>query len=172
MEQVFNYTVDDWKKFQSFLEKDLCKSESTKWYKEAAYNIILWCVIAIFFFILFRNFNEFSWLTAGIVAFFFVSIFVYVILTAAKFKKRCAPSPEGIFIGEHSYAFDDDGIHTKGRGYSATHNWSIVQRAVKTDEAIYLFLDSAYAYIVPLSQISEPEKFCAYLSSKLNVTNV
>ncbi|UHQ53848.1 MULTISPECIES: YcxB family protein [Microbulbifer] len=171
MEQVFRYQREDWEKFQSFLEKDLCRS-TKMWHERPWFNVTLWFIIALVFLTFFQDGSEFSWPTAGIVGFFFILIFTQVILAGLKLKKLCAPSEEGMFIGEHRFKFDEEGIHSQGKGYSATHNWSVVKRAVKTDGAIYLFLDNAYAYIFPLSQLEDPGKFYDYVDSKINATSL
>ena len=169
MENIFKYEKEDWVKFQSFLEKDLCNSTKL-WYEKLWFNFILWFVIAVVFFTFFQSSQEFSWATAGIVSFFFIFIFAQIILNGIKFKGLCAPSENGSFIGEHRFKFDDEAIHTEGNGYKASHDWRVVKRINKTDEAIYLFLDNAYAYIFPLSQIADVDSFYSYINSRINVT--
>ena len=171
MEQIFKYQKEDWQIFQSYLEKDLCKS-TKMWYESSWFNMVLWFIIALVFFTFFQVTSEFSWPTAGIVSFFFVFIFGQLVLNGLKFKKLCSPSKEGTFIGEHRFKFDEEGIHSEGDGYRAIHNWSVVKRVVKTDKAMYLFLDSALAYIFPLSQLEDPEKFYEYIGLKANVTSL
>ncbi|WP_075186168.1 YcxB family protein [Teredinibacter haidensis] len=171
MEQTFRYEKEDWKKFQSYLEKDLCKSKKM-WYETLWFNFVSWFGIAIVFFSFFQSKSEFSWATAGIVSFFFVFIYAQLILTGIKFKKLCAPSDKGSFIGEHRFKFDESAIHSEGSGYTAKHNWSVIKRVAKTNDAIYLFLDNAYAYIFPVSQIEDPDKFYEYVSAKINVTSL
>jgi hypothetical protein len=166
MEVLLKYTKDDWKIFQSFLQKDLCKS-TTMWYERAWVNVILWFTIAVVFLTFFQSTSEFSWPTASIVVFFFIFLFTQVILSGIKLKKLSAPSNEGIFIGEHCFKFDEKGVHSRGKGYSASHSWSVVKRAVKTDVAIYLFLDNAY--IFPSSQLEDPDKFYEYVGSQIEL---
>lgn len=171
MEQIFKYEKEDWKIFQSFLEKDLRKSTKI-WHEKIWINFILWFVIALVFFTFFQSKSEFNLATAGIVTFFFMFIFAHVVLAGLKFKRLCAPSEDGCFIGEHRFKFDEETIHSKGRGYKASHDWSLIKRAVKTDEVIYLFLDNASAYIFPFSQVEDPETFYDYVGSKTNVESL
>ena len=115
IEQIVRYEKEDWKKFQSFLEKDLRKS-TKMWYERIWFNFILWFVIALVFFTFFQSRSEFNWATVGIVRFFFIFIFAQVILTGLKFKKLCVPSKDGSFIGEYRFKIDDEAIHSEGKG--------------------------------------------------------
>lgn len=171
MELILRYEKDDWKNFQSFLEKDLLKS-TKMWYDRAWFNVALWFVIAFAFFTISENVSEFDWITAGIVSFSFIFIYAQLLLTGLKFKKLCAPSENGSFLGEHRFRFDENAIHSEGKGYKANHNWSVVKRIARTNDAIYIFLDSAYAYIFPLSKIEDPEQLYDYASSKINTTRL
>lgn len=168
MEFNFVYTKDDWIKFYAFLQKDLCKP-SEVWYVSAAKNIALWFAIALIFFLFFQKIDEFSWSSAGIVSFFFALIAAEITFTALRYKKRSAPSESGIFIGSHAFKFDESGILTSGKGYSAGHDWSAIQRVVRTDGAIYLFLDTAYGFILPLSQINNVEELYEFINEKVSV---
>ncbi|RBP48813.1 YcxB family protein [Arenicella xantha] len=168
MEKTFKYEKEDWQKFQSYLETDLCRSKKM-WHESVWFNLISWFVIAIVFFTFFQSKSEFSWATAGIVSFFFVSIYAQLVLTGIKFKKLCAPSEKGSFIGEHRFRFNESSIQSEGLGYTATHDWSVVKRVAKTNDAIYLFLDNAVAYIFPLSQIEDSGQFYEYINTKINV---
>lgn len=170
MEKIFNYKKEDWHIFHSYLEKDLCKNNKM-WYEGFWFNMGLWFIVAFVFFTFSLVASEFSWPTAGLVAFFFVFIFSQLVLNGIKLKKLCSPSEEGTFIGQHRFKFDEEGIHSEGDGYHAFHNWSVVKRVVKTDKAIYLFLDNALAYIFPLPQLEDYENFYEYIEAKVNVSS-
>ena len=72
MELSIKYEKDDWEAFQSYLEKDLC--ESTKsWHESMWANFVIWLLIAFVFFSYLQSDLGFSWPTAGIVSFFFIS---------------------------------------------------------------------------------------------------
>ena len=142
------------------------------WHENLWFNLFAWLVIATVFLLFFQSESEFSWATAGIVSFFFIFIYAHLALKGIQFKNLCAPSNDGSFIGEHRFKFDESGIHSKGAGYAATHNWSVVKKVVKTSDAIYLFLDNANAYIFPVAQLEDLDKFYEYVSAKISVTNL
>ena len=165
MKQVITYSKGDWEKFYAYLEKDLCLS-TKMWYEALWFKTILWLIVVSVFFVFFQSNREFSWPTASIVAFIFLSIFGQAVLGGIKFKSLCAPREDGTFIGEHRFTFDDESILSEGKGYRATYDWSVVKRIAQTDGAIYLFLDNANAFIFPWSQLENPETFYSYLSSQ------
>lgn len=166
MELNINYEKEDWKDFQSFLEKYLCK-EAKAWYDSFWFNMAVWFVIAFVFFTFFKSGVEFSWATAGIVSFFFVFIYMKMILVAKKYKKAFEPLSGGVFIGKHDFVFGDDGFSSKGNGYNGFHNWGLIKKIENTEKAIYLFIDSAYAFIFPKSKLNDPDEFHRFVLSKV-----
>lgn len=171
MEKTFRYEKEDWKKFQSYMEKYACKSNKM-WFESLWFNFFSWLVIGFVFFSFFQSKKVFDWPTAGIVAFFFILVYAQLILSGMKVRRLCAPSEGGLFIGEHRFKFDENCIYSEGSGYTATHNWSVVKRIIKTDEAIYLFLDNAYAYIFPLSQIEDFDCFYTYICAHIDKNKI
>jgi len=169
MELNIRYEKDDWIAFQSYLEKEMCKSTKS-WHDSMWVNFVIWLVIAFTFFSYFQSGLTFSWSTAGIVSFFFIFIYAQIFLSSIKIKEAFRPLEGGTFLGEHQFTFDNEYIHTKGKGYKASHSWGVITRLKKSDEGIYLFLDSAYAYIFPLSKLENPDQFYQYVTEKINVT--
>ncbi len=47
------------------------------------------------------------------------------------------PMRDSIFIGEYTYTFDNEYIHTEGKGYKVSHSWDVVKRLAKTNDCIY-----------------------------------
>lgn len=170
IEKTFVYSKDDYLKFQRFLEKDLSNKKSF-----LTNFIIDYVVIFIFIFIYFRYFSGselFSWETALLVATFFILIYLKILLIALKYRNSFTPSDKGPFIGEHRFKFDDSSIYSEGVGFQASHSWLIVKRIEKTENAIYVFLDSASAFVFPLAQIDNPIQFYDYLNSKISTTEL
>lgn len=157
--------LEDWLQFQSYIEKELSKAVKS-WTDSFWFNFVLWAVIAFFFMSVFQNTSEIHWPTAGVVSAFFILLFILFFFNLAKLKKAFAPSESGVFIGEHHFVFDEDGIKSKGQGYEGSHDWSIVKRIERTNGMILIFLDTAYAYVFPESKLENPELFYNYINER------
>ncbi|WP_444995517.1 YcxB family protein [Aliikangiella sp. IMCC44359] len=167
MELEIEYELSDWIEFQSHLEKTIFR-EPRRWWDSWWVNMIVWFLVAFVFFGFFQSDSNFSWETAGIVAFVLIFYFALMVLNGVKAKRACQPISGGAFLTKHKFVISDDGIKTKGAAYEANHKWDIVQRVEKTDRAIYLFIDSIHALIFPLSKVSSIESLEALI--KKNVT--
>lgn len=167
MELEIQYDLSDWKSFQDFVEKRICK-ESKAWWDSAWLSFLLWFVVALVFFAFFRSDASFSWPTAAIVAFVLLYFVALLILNGVKAKRACQPAEGGSFLRRHKFLVDDDGITTIGADYESKHKWAIVQRVEKTGQAIYVFIDSIHAFIFPLSKVASPEELLAIIDR--NVT--
>jgi len=162
MEITITLDVEDWKKFQSYLEKELPKKVKS-WTDNTWFIIILWTTVVFVSMALFQYVGELHWPTAGVVAFFFVLLIAQFVFNLVKFRKAFAPSETGAYVGEHHFRFDEEGIKTRGDGYEAIHRWPLVQRIERADGAIYIFLDTAFAYIFNEAKLGDPESFYNYI---------
>lgn len=162
MEITITLDVGDWERFQSYLEKEAPKRVKT-WTDSSWFKVVIWAAITFAFLFLFRYFDEFHWPTAGVVALFFVLLLAQFVFNLIKFRKALAPSETGAYIGEHHFTFDDEGIQTRGRGYEAIHRWPLVQRIERADGVIYIFLDTAFAYVFNEARLEDPDFFYNYI---------
>lgn len=170
MKLNLSYKKSDWHEFQSFLVKRVCK-ESKSWYDSTWFNIVVWFITSIIFFTYFQSTNEFNWATAGIVSIFFIFIYAQTILSNIKLRKAMEPSAHGSFIGEHHFEFTESGVKSEGKGYSSFHEWGVFNEVVVSESAIYLFMDSFYAFIFPSGQLENAREILALLEGKVkNVT--
>jgi hypothetical protein len=168
MELEIKYELSDWKTFQEFVEKRICK-ESKAWWDSMWVNLLLWFLLALTFFIFFQSGTGFNWPTAAIVAFALLYFFASIALNGIKAKRACQPSEGGAFLRHHKFIVNDEGITTIGADYEAKHKWSIVQRIENTEEAIYIFIDTIHAFIFPLSKVANPKELLAVINK--NVTS-
>ena len=165
MDISINLDVEDWYRFQSYLERELPKTKKS-WTNSIWFNLVLWAVLAFFFISIFQNTNEIHWPTAALVSGFFILLFILFLFNMAKLKKAYAPSQTGVFIGEHQFVFDEEGIKSNGQGYEGKHSWSLVQRIVRSNGMILIFLDTAYAYVFPESKLENPEQLYNYINEQ------
>lgn len=165
MEISIKLEVQDWSKFQSHLEKELPKTVKS-WTNSSWFNIILWAVIAFAFMSIFEYIGEIHWPTAGFVTVFFVLFFALFLFNMAKLKKAYAPSENGVFVGEHTFVLDDEGIKSKGQGYEGNHAWTIVKRIERANGMILIYLDTANAYVFPENKLENPDLFYTYIKEK------
>lgn len=114
MDISFILEVEDWYRFQSYLEKELSKTVKS-WTSSFWFNLVLWAVLAFFLMSVFQHIGEVHWPTVGVVSAFFILMFVLFIFNLTKLKKAYAPSEAGVFIGEHQFVFEEEGIKSKGR---------------------------------------------------------
>jgi len=165
MDILIKLEIEDWNQYQSYIEKELSKSVKS-WTDSFRFNLVLWGVTGFILMSIFRNLSEIHWPTVGVVSVFYILIFILFIIKLAKLKKAFAPSETGVFFGEHQFVFDEEGIKSKGHGYEGKHSWSVVQRIERTNGMILIFLDTAYAYIFPVSKLDNPDKLYNYINEQ------
>lgn len=165
MDVLIKLEVGDWLRFQSHIEKELAKNTHS-WITSFWFNLVLWTALAFIFMFVFQNAGYFHWPTAGVVAIFFIIFITLFVLKLSIIRKASAPSDNGVFVGEHQFNFDADGIKTKGHGYEASHSWSIVKRIERTNGMILIYLDTVYAYVLPENKLSDPDLLYNYLIEK------
>jgi hypothetical protein len=153
-----NLTQQTWLDFRDYTEKDLSKGNLGKsgsfWF-----NFVLWFVLALIFTLLFRSVGQFHWQTAGIVFFFFAAITGLFFRNLHTLRKAYMPLEEGIFVGRHEFVFDENGIHSEGKGYRSFHSWKIVKSVRYEKGIIMIFLDKASAFIFPGDQLDNSDDF-------------
>ena len=165
MEILIKLEMEDWKLFQLHLEKELPKTIKS-WTNSLWFNLILWAVIAFIFMSIFHNTSQIHWPTAGFVSVFFILLFSLFIFNLTKVRKAYAPSENGVFIGEHKFTFNEEGIKTTGHGYEGSHNWSIVKKIDRVNDMILIYLDTAYAYVFPENKLENPDEFYKYINEQ------
>jgi hypothetical protein len=165
MELTLQLDRDDWKKFQAYLQKEFQKGASALpgsfWL-----NALLIGVMVFILLFLFPQGEEFHWHTAGVVAAFFILTFILFLLNLTRMNKALEPSDQGIFIGEHHFKFDEDGIHSRGEGYEGRHAWSAVMNIERSDGMILVFMDSTYAFLFPEHKLQDPDALYQYINAQ------
>jgi hypothetical protein len=171
MEIQITLQKEDWKLYQSYIEKALPKQQKT-WMDSFWINLFVWMGLAMVFMAIFQSFSHFHWPTAASVAIFFVLIFVLFLFNMFKIRKAFEPLESGIFCGRHKFTFTSDGIITEGKGYEGHHSWEIVKKIERAPGMILIYLDKVYAYVFPESKLDDPDEFYNYISEQYsNVTN-
>lgn len=163
MQININLDKRDWQKFQDHIGKELSKNtktlSSTSWA-----NISVWVLLVAIFIVLLNYIDNFDWQTALVVSIFFICIFTVFILTLMQMKKAFEPGDRGIFCGEHEFVFDEQGISSKGSGYTAKHSWSIVKRIERVSGMILIYFDTAYAFVFNETKLADPDAFYKAIS--------
>ncbi|TKB05668.1 YcxB family protein [Desulforhopalus sp. IMCC35007] len=165
MEIQVTLQKEDWKLYQSYIEKELPKHLKT-WMDSFWVNMLIWMVIAFGFLLIFNQYSSFHWPTAISVGAFFISISALFLFNMFKIRKAFEPSDEGTFCGNHTFIFDEHGINSEGEGYKGIHSWAIVKKIERVQGMILIYLDTAYAYVFPESKISDPDGFYNYISEQ------
>lgn len=171
MEFTIQLDKQDWKKFQTYLQKQFQKSASTLsgsfWF-----NVLLWMVVALLIMFLFPQLERFHWPTAIVVTGFFLLIITLFLFNLVKMTKAFEPSEDGIFTGNHRFVFDDGGIHSQGEGYEARHSWSFIFRIERAEGMILVFMDTAYAFVFPEHKLENPDAVFHYISDHYSRTQI
>jgi hypothetical protein len=167
MEIQIELEKEDWKKFQSYIAKEIPKQYKT-WMDSFWVNVIIWMVVAFVFMSIFKKFSDFHGPTAISVAVFFVLIFALFIFSAIRIRKAFEPLASGIFCGRHHFTFSSEGISSKGKGYEAFHSWEIVKKVERAPGMILIYLDKAYAFMFPEAKLAEPDGFYQYISEQFS----
>jgi len=163
MEITIELTIDDWNRFQNYLGKKLTSSvkniTDNFWF-----NLIVWMILGFMFMFVFRRLSDFHWPSAG----FVIGILICIAIMAFyKFKKNYRvyePAIDGAFVGTHKYRFDEDGIHSYGKGYESKHSWEIVKSIEKEAGLIMLFIDTSAAFIIPEEKVDNPDDLFNHIS--------
>jgi hypothetical protein len=156
MEFTIQLDKDDWKKYQTYLQKEFQKGASVLSGSFWLNALLIGAMVVVIMFLLPQG-EAFHWHTAGVVAIFFILTFILFLLNLMKMNKAFEPSDKGIFIGEHHFKFDEDGIHSRGKAYEGRHAWSSVMKVERSDGMILIFMDSAYAFLFPEHKLENPE---------------
>ncbi|WP_299948240.1 YcxB family protein [uncultured Microbulbifer sp.] len=171
MEIQITLQKEDWKQYQSYIEKELPKHLKT-WMDSPWINMLIWMVIAFVFLSIFNRHSTFHWFTAISVSVFFILISTLFIFNMFKIRRAFEPSDQGTFCGSHKFTFDDSGINSEGRGYKGTQSWEIVKKIERAQGMIMIYLDTTYAYVFPESKLEDPDGFYKYISERYsNVTS-
>lgn len=165
MEILIKLELEDWNLFQLHLEKELPKTIKS-WTNSFWFNIILWAVISFIAMSIFHNISQIHWPTVGFTSIFFILFFGLFIFNLSKLRKAYAPSENGVFIGEHKFIFNEEGIKTTGQGYEGSHNWSVVKKIDRVNNMILIYLDTAYAYVFPENKLENPDQFYNYINEQ------
>lgn len=100
----------------------------------------------------------------------FISLFVLLGagLWRHAFKARNAfdPSDKGMFLGEYKYTFNEAGFESEGKGYKSQMSWSLVIEIARLKGMIFIFIDTANAFIFPEAQLENPDEFYQYVTEQ------
>ena len=170
MEIQVNLQKEDWRSYQSYIEKKLIKQQKT-WIDNLWVNVFIWMVLAMVFMTFFQSVSQFHWPTAVSVATLFIVVSILFFFNMVKIRKAFEPSENGTFCGTHKFTFTDEGITSEGKGYEGHHSWGIVKKIERAPGMIIIYLDTVYAYVFPESKLENPEEFWTYISQHYsNVT--
>lgn len=171
MEIQIKLEKEDWKKFQSHIERELPKRCKT-WLDGLWGSLVTWVVIALAFFFIFRQVDTFDWPTAATVGIFFILLTAFFFINVFRIRKAFEPAENGAFCGNHHFRFTDTGIESEGEGYKGFHSWETVKSVERTQGLILIYIDTVYAFIFPESKLSDPDGLFHYISVRFSsVTN-
>ena len=158
MEVEIQLTKEDWIKFNKFVQRHRQKERKGFWGGFSG-NFSVWLVLTVIFFILIHTVNGWHWPTAIFVITVFVAIIGLFFWNLYRLQSALMPSEQGPFIGKHHFVFDENGIHSVGKGYRGYHNWDVIKSIERNSGIIIFFLDTAFGYLFPENQLEDPAEF-------------
>ncbi len=172
MEFSIRLNEKDWKQFYSYVQKELAKSKPPM-AGQLLFNILLWFFIAFEFMLVFFIYKKdiFNLSTAFAVTTFFLIIIMVYFSSLVRIQKASRPSSRGIFIGEHNFSFDEEGISSKGENYESKNGWGSVLKIERAMGMIIIYFDTTYAFIFPESKLEEPNDLYNYIHDKYEKYN-
>ncbi len=170
MEIIITLEKDDWKRFQSHIEKELPKSVRF-WTDSFLFNFIIGAILVFTITIVIDNFHKFHLPTAVTVGSFSIVFLFLSIINSIKLRIAYSPSKSGIFIGKHYYVFDDYGIMSQGGGYKNRYAWYVIKKIERSNGMIFIYLDTAHALVFPEKKLENPDEFFSYINEQYkNIT--
>lgn len=163
MEIEITLEKEDWRRFQSYIEKQLWKQQKN-WTDGFWVNIVFWALMAALLMKFFHRFSEFHWPSGLFVFVIFGLIAIMYFYKANKLRRAFEPMESGGFCGKHKFVFTDEEILSEGEGYQGRHAWKIVKRVERGNGMILVFLDTIHAYVFPEGKLTEPDEFYEYVS--------
>lgn len=163
MEIEITLEKEDWRRFQSYIEKELYKQKKN-WIDGFWVNLVAWAFMTSLFMWAFDKFSDFHWPTAVFVLAIFILITLMYFFKVYKIRKAYEPMESGIFCGKHKFIFTDEEIISEGEGYQGRHAWKIVKRVERGNGIILIFLDTIHAYVFPEGKLVDPDGFHEYVS--------
>ncbi|NIQ02242.1 MAG: hypothetical protein GWM98_19145 [Nitrospinaceae bacterium] len=172
MEIIITLDKEDWKKFHSLMQKQLCEAASSKAWRAGEMLLLVALGMAMGFLMIQTGFRQadFHWPTALLVAGFFLLLIVIFFIRLYRIQQGMTQASEpmkgGAFIGEHRFVFDEKGIHTAGGNGESRHAWSSVKRIERAEGLIMIYFDTLFALVFPESKLSDPEEFYRYVNEQ------
>jgi len=164
MEITIELTLDHWKSFQKYLEKE--RTSSVKNITDNFwFNLFSWMVLAFVFMFIFRKFNDFHWQSAVFVVGIIILIAIMVIYKSKKIYAAYQPEIGGAFLGTHNLRFDEDGIHSYGKCYESRNGWETVKSIKNEVGLIMLFIDTSVAFIIPKDKVDNSDALFDHICS-------
>ncbi len=158
MEIDIQLTKEDWIKFNKFVQKRSLKN--LKGFAGSFFgNMVIWLLLIAIFVILFLTVKTWHWPTAIFVATVFIVMIGLSLWNIYRMQSSLMPSENGSFIGKHHFVFDDNGIHSQGKGYKGYHSWEVVKSIERQSGIIIFFLDTAFGYVFPEDRLDYPAEF-------------
>ena len=164
MSMEINIEMDkqDWKNFQSYIERELPRKYRT-WMHGFWVNQFIWIIVVAVSIIIFQANHTIHWPTAILISILFILIFVRFLFKMNKIRKAFEPLEEGFICGSHKFVFNDYGIETEGNGYNGQHSWKTVKSIERARGMIMIFIDTSFAFVFPESKLDNPDAFYIYI---------
>lgn len=164
MEFQIKLTRDHWRKFLSFVNKEAwCRT----WIARIPGNVFVWIVVGIAVAAAFNQFSDLHLPSVVLIACVFFAVMSLAYFSGLQAKKFMEPESHGIILSPHVLRITDDEIHLKGDGYSQRFSWELVQRIERSLGMIYIFIDTAYAILIPANQLDNPDEVQSFLQQRL-----
>jgi len=161
IELKFSITEDDWKEYNSFITKRLCKKSSN--IKTTFLELLIMFVMMLF---AFYSLSFFDIKTKPITAITFVIIgFLYYyiasIIRSKNFIALSLPKKEGSLLSENSFIIDSESIKITSKNSNAAYPWEKIYEVIDNNNHIYLMADTLFGIILPKDKFKNADEALA-----------
>ena len=165
MNILLKLEVEDWENFQLYVDKEIFSSVKP-WVNNFWLNILFWGVFGYLSKAFLHKTGGIHWPTFTIVFVFFILIIILNTTKQAKIKQSFTPSESGGLFKQNQYYFNEKGIKITSQDFESNQGWSTVQRIVRAEGMILVFIDKTFAYIFPETKLENPDELYSYLNEQ------
>lgn len=166
MEVTLHIDRADWERFQSFLVASLHKGRPFR--IDSSSVAILIAVLATAFLVYVVDAHLQT--LVAVTGLFLFGIVVYF-WEQAKLRERLQPLDDGWMLGQRRFRFSDDGMIVVSPNSEAFISWNAVRKIERAPGAIYIFVDSVAAFILPDDKVANAEKLYQHITDRYSAAS-
>ena len=134
-------TLDD---YQAFIRTARLYAQSGT----ARRNLIIGAIASVILLVAFLLATDVRIHTPTVILMAVLTLSLYYIFSR-EYQARLSPTSSGCLLGQHTYSFDEEGVHVTSKHFDAQIRWSGVQSVQDVNDHVFLLIDTWVGYIIP-----------------------